>query len=384
VSVLRETKADWTARQRKKEADAQAAAANAAIATASGTDTKAGDKDKDGKKVDVTNAVKLNTNGAGAPVFDPGDTFKPPHTELAPTIAAKKISDAALCLIWVNNDCEIATLDEKYLRLNGTIDQATHEWHVTDRAKLDSLLQSAEAGARQGIAFAQKAEVDPSVLAMIYERGSYLRIQTDDASALEALRQYWRCALLGNMCWQLAHAHKAQPVDLSKEDAPDDKTTDKNKEKDKDKDKAKPTEAAASDKDKSNKDSQKKAPAPPPSNAEVTVTPSPVNEAITPAPPRALPVVEDTPPNPPTPPAPPVPVPAPTPVAAPAPAPSTAITAPAPAVIDESNIPVAHVAKMEDYGPVGTNPVTNVPPQTPQPPRASQAPKSDNSDGNSF
>jgi hypothetical protein len=387
VGVLRETQTDWIARQRKKEIDAQAAATAAAASptpTPTGTDSKSGD----GKNTDVKSAVKLNSNGAGAPVFDPGDTFKPPHTELAPTLAAKKISDASLCLIWVNNDCEIATLDEKYLRLNGAVDPATHEWHVADRAKLDSLLQSAEAGARQGIAFAQKAEIDPSVLAMIYERGSYLRIQTDDASALEALRQYWRCALLGNMCWQLAHTHKAQAVDLTKEDgAPDDKTAGKDdktasKDKDKDADKSKPVEAAASDKDKGDKGAattkaqDKSAPAS--TNSEVVVAPPlpPVappatNEVETPAPPRALPVVEEVAPNPP---APPTPAPAPTPTPAPS---ATAENPPAP--INEDNIPVAHVAKMEDYGPVGTSPVaapvTNAPPQTPQPPR------SDNADG---
>jgi hypothetical protein len=71
----------------------------------------------------------------------------------------------------------------------------------------------AEIGARHGIAFAEKAEIDPSVLAMIYERAAHQRIQGDDASALDALRNYWRCALLGNVCWQLAHTPKAQPVD---------------------------------------------------------------------------------------------------------------------------------------------------------------------------
>jgi hypothetical protein len=86
---------------------------------------------------------------------------------------------------------------------------------VKDRAKLDALLQMAEIGARHGIAFAQKAEIDPSVLAMIYEKAAQQRAQNDDAAALDSLRNYWRCALLGNVCWQLAHTPKAQPVDLS-------------------------------------------------------------------------------------------------------------------------------------------------------------------------
>ncbi len=171
--------------------------------------------------------ASTDTNSDGAPVkpdasgaagsevgFDPGTTYLPPHTAVVATTTVKKISDPALCLIWVNHDCEIATLAEKYLRLSGTMDPGTHEWHVKDRAKLDAMLQTAEVGARRGIAFAEKAELDPSVLAMIYERAAHQRVQTDDNAALDALRNYWRCALLGNMCWQLAHTHKAQPVDL--------------------------------------------------------------------------------------------------------------------------------------------------------------------------
>jgi hypothetical protein len=205
VNVLRQVKSDWDSHQRKKENDAQ----NAAPPAAPGA----------GSAPASTNAapVKLNSNAPDSAVgFDPGNTYLPPHTIVA-TTDAKKLSDVALCLIWANHDCEIATLDEKYLRLNGTVDPATHDWHVKDHAKLDALLQMADIGARHGIAFAAKAEIDPSILAMIYERAAHMRVENDDASALDALRNYWRCALLGNVCWQLAHTPKAQPVDLSKE-----------------------------------------------------------------------------------------------------------------------------------------------------------------------
>jgi len=204
VNVLRQVKADWDSHLRKKESEAEAAANTQA--SASPASPAASDN----------GAVKLNANAsAGTVGFDPGDTYRPPHTILVSTDAAKKLSDVALCLIWVNHDCEIATLDEKYLRLSGTMDPSTHEWRVKDRGKLDALLQMAEIGARHGIAFAEKAEIDPSVLAMIYEKAAHERIEGDDASALDALRNYWRCALLGNVCWQLAHTPKAQPVDLS-------------------------------------------------------------------------------------------------------------------------------------------------------------------------
>jgi hypothetical protein len=205
VNVLRQVKSDWDSHQRKKENDAQDDTTSSAAAAGSAPAS--------------TNAapIKLNSNAPDSAVgFNPGDTYKPPHTEVV-AADAKKISDVALCLIWANHDCEIATLDEKYLRLNGTIDPATRDWHVKDPAKLDSLLQMADIGARHGIAFAAKAEIDPSILAMIYERAAHERIENDDVSGLDSLRNYWRCALLGNVCWQLAHTPKAQPVDLSKE-----------------------------------------------------------------------------------------------------------------------------------------------------------------------
>jgi hypothetical protein len=192
INVLRETKNAWDARQRKKELDTAAPVA-----------------------VPADGATKLNASATSNVGFDPGNTYAPPHTVLVPTTPQKKLSDVAACLVWVNNDCEISALDEKYLQLGGTVDPVTHEWHMKDRAKLDALLQMADVGARQGIAFAEKAEIDTSVLDMIYEKASQLRIENDEASALDALRNYWRCALLGNMCWQLAHTHKAQPVDLA-------------------------------------------------------------------------------------------------------------------------------------------------------------------------
>jgi hypothetical protein len=345
INVLRETKAAWDARQRKKEMDAAAPVALPADA-----------------------ATKLNASATTNVGFDPGNTYGAPHTVLVPTGPVKKLSDAAACLVWVDNDCEIATLDEKYLRLDGTIDPVTHEWQVKDRSKLDALVQSAESGARQGIAFADKAEVDTSVLDMIYEEASQLRIQGNDRSALEALRNYWRCALLGNMCWQLAYAHKAQPVDLTGGDKtkpadkaddkkPDDKTTTQTADKTSE-EKAKPPEktsgtVAATSSKISNDDKTHEppkalpaddtntvvtpapaiAPAPPP---ETVASGPPTNAPDTAAPPRALPVTDDssTPP----------PAPAPTtntpPVAAPAPSAETG---------DAANIPVAPIARTEDY-----------------------------------
>jgi hypothetical protein len=419
VNVLRQAKADWDAHQRKKESDAEAAANTPAASAPPGA-----------------GPVKLDANApasaTGAVGFDPGDTYRPPHTIVATAAAAKKLSDAALCLIWVNNDCEIATLDEKYLRLSGTMDPSTHEWRVKDRGKLDALLQMAELGARHGIAFAEKAEIDPSVLAMIYETAGRQRLQGDDASALDALRNYWRCALLGNVCWQLAHTPKAQPVDLSSIPAAEKKTD---------------ATASANADDKTKNDNSANATSSPTSSTNTVVVVNPTdgqtttNEIVTPiapssatdtvvtvnppvapvatneiaipvAPPAAtnaevvvnppvasiatneivIPVAPiatnqaNNPAPPPTPPVPPVanasttnstspptlPIP---------PAPPTA-PPPAPAVTasndtNDASIPVAPIAKVEDYAGSAAPPATNAAPVGPIPPST----KSDNADG---
>ncbi|MDB4793636.1 hypothetical protein OAG63_01230 [Methylacidiphilales bacterium] len=387
MRVLRETKAAWDDRQRKKQIESAQAAETPASA--------------------ANGPVKIDATTTAPVGFDPGNTYAPPHTALVPTAPVKKLSDAALCLIWANDDCEIATLDEKYLRLSGVIDPVTHEWQMKDRAKLDELLESAELGARRGIAFAEKVEVDPSVLAMIYEKAAHLRIQGDDASALDALRNYWRCALLGNMCWQLAHARKAEAVDLADKDKsdknddkkPDDKQPAKQDDKPKtsnetastgDKDKDKEKTSATTNSSPSNEAAKSSSPAP--VNPAVIVTPSgtaqPDNTPSAPPPPPAAPAIADTKPAPSVAPAAPpstnseATVPA-------APATSSpntnseanvpaAPTASPPDTNSEANIPVAPIAKPGDYtagdtdtnAPPATNaaPVTNAAPPTKPPP----------------
>ena len=354
VSILREAKADWDARQHKKELEAATAAANAATSGSSAT-------------------TKPGTSGGTALVgFDPGNTFAPPHTVLISGGSGKKLSGVASCLVWVNHDCEIAMLDEKYLRLSGTIDPATREWHVKDRAKLDALLQLAEAGARHGIAFAEKAKIDASVLEMIYEKAGHLRIQDDDASALEALRHYWRCALLGNMCWQLAHGLKASSTDMAhaaSADAggkkaaqegdgkkPDDKIASKTDDKTKPAGSVAATEKIPADSgQKGQAEKIEKIPSPPPAvtNDTLVVNPPPAPDQ-TKAPPRALPVTEDTGTN-----SAPQPAPPPPPVA------STGTTG-------EPDIPVAPVAKTEDY--TGGDSATPTPPHTNAAPVVNPAP----------
>jgi hypothetical protein len=246
VNVLREEQGDWNSRVRRKANDAAAAAAMAPASTnaapADATNNAAA------VAASATNSVPLQSTPANAtnngPVgFDPGNAYAPPHTVVESNAEPKnKLSDVAQCLIWVNTDCEIATLDEKYLRLTGTVDPATHIWHVKDRTQLETLLQLAENGAQEGSAFAQQALVNPDIFAMILERASYLRQHGDDSNALAGLREYWRCALLGNMCWQLAHTHKAAAVDLSAETGGGKKSN---------KDKKTAEKGAVADKDKS-------------------------------------------------------------------------------------------------------------------------------------
>ncbi len=392
VSVMKETEADWNARVRKRD---NLAAAAAAAAAANPSD----DVPVPSSTADGTNAapVKLNSNSTSTDVsFDPGGTYVPPHTVAISATPTKRVSDVALCLIWVNNDCEIATLDEKYLRLNGVIDPVTHEWKVKDRSKLDDLLQSAEAGAQQGIALAEKADVDSSVLGMIYERASYLRIQDDDSAALDGLRHYWRCALLGNLCWQLAHTRKAQPVDLgaapaapaSGPAAQAPKTTPAPAVATKPNKPANPIVSAANQATAELIGQQPPAPAPTPAptpTGPIASLPpvAPVAHDGTNTPPRALPVQEETAPAPQEAPAPPTPAPPAPPAprrALPVVMPAT--TTPVPPKTQptdaEANIPTAPIAKQEDYSGGGqTPPTTNAAPVKPTP----SAPVHDNADG---
>ena len=180
-------------------------------------------------------------------------TLRRARWSTAPPQPKRSWSDVAQCLIWVNTDCEIETLDAKYLRLTGTLDPATREWHVKDRSQLDALLQLAQGRGGAGNRLClEQAQVDPSIFSMILERAGYLRLHGDDSSALDGLRNYWRCALLGNMCWQLAHTRKAAAVDLSAETPPDKDAKKKDSEKD--------SEANAADKDESaDKDADKTA-----------------------------------------------------------------------------------------------------------------------------
>jgi len=238
VNVLRDEKEQWAQRQRLR---LNAAPVVTPPVTNSNASVSVGPSD--GSAPATNNAPEAATSLVAtnsAPVgFDYGNAYGPPPAEVEGNTPqqpqAPKLSDVAQCLIWVNTDCEIASLDQKYLRLGGAFDSTTHDWHVKDRSKLDTLMQLSETGALQGSAFAEQAQVDPSVFGMILERATYLRLHGDDSNALAGLRNYWRCALLGNMCWQLAHTHKAAAVDLSAEAGGDKK--DKGKEKASDQDK---------------------------------------------------------------------------------------------------------------------------------------------------
>ncbi|MDD5260782.1 MAG: hypothetical protein PHD76_02940 [Methylacidiphilales bacterium] len=140
--------------------------------------------------------------------FTPGDGYDTPKAPVPP-LPVSSLSDAARCLSWVNEYCEIAMLDQKYLHLGGSFDANTFEWKVADRVALENMLQFADLGARRGISFAESAGLDTSILVLIYEAGSNLRASEDNNLRLEGLRQYWRCALLGSMCGQLSFASRA-------------------------------------------------------------------------------------------------------------------------------------------------------------------------------
>jgi len=356
VNVLRQIKAGWDAHQRRQEADS-ASASDEAASTNSVAQPAA--------PVELNSHAPMTSAG-----FDPGDTYRPPSAIVAPSSSAKKLSDPALCLIWVNHDCEIATLDEKYLRLGGAMDPATHEWKMKDHAKLEALLQMAEIGARRGIMFAAKTGIDPSVLAMIYEKAAHQRTRGSDASSLDALRNFWRCALLGNMCWQLAHTHKAEPVDLTALNVPDSKGKKADK-------KSAPAPAGTPAPVTSTGTATASAPSAPAASTNTVVTVNPqggapqTTQVVTPAP---TPVPAPAPPLAPAPtPAPSVAVKVPAPAATPAPEPVTPVPAPAPVAHEDANIPVAPIAKTEDLA--NANPPAPTPAPAPVPsPAPSVAP----------
>jgi hypothetical protein len=386
VNVLKQEKADWDAHERRK---VEPAAADTTVAPKDAAPPSADQK---------ADSVKPNSGNSEPALFDPGNTYHPPNTAVVTSSASRKLSDAAACLIWVDHDCEIATLDEKYLRLNGAMDPVTHDWKIKDRAKLDSLLQMAEIGARRGISFASNTGIDSSVLAMIYEKAANQRTRGTEAASLDSLRNFWRCALLGNMCWQLAHTRKAEAVDLSKL-APDDGGKPAKKGDKKSKTESK-TETAQTGTDSASTNAT--ASTPPATNAPdattntvVAVTPqgdATVKQNVTVTTPSTAPPADVPTPVPDTPqpvPAPPTPAPASEPVSVPAPSeakadqpPATqAVTPPPPpatprgpvvlpspspaptAVANDvpANVPVAPIARPDDSAPATNSDVPAVP-----------------------
>lgn len=140
--------------------------------------------------------------------FRPGAAYQPPKAAI-PKAPVDELSDVARCMMWVNGYCETALLEQKYIRLGGELDVATQRWTLANEPILQSLLQSADRAARRGIALADDIGMESDLLAMIYERGTFLRYTKNDSLRLEGLKQLWRCGLLGNLAWQFGSTPKA-------------------------------------------------------------------------------------------------------------------------------------------------------------------------------
>lgn len=140
--------------------------------------------------------------------FRPGAAYQPPRPAI-PKAPVEELSDAARCMMWVNGYCETALLEQKYIRLGGEFDEVAQRWTLSNEAILQSLLQSADSAARRGIALADDIGMESDILAMIYERGNFLRYTKDDSLRLEGLKQLWRCGLLGSLAWQFGSTPKA-------------------------------------------------------------------------------------------------------------------------------------------------------------------------------
>lgn len=146
--------------------------------------------------------------------FFPGEGYSTPKPP-TPVIPQRQLSETAQSLAWVNDYVELATLDEKYRRLGVSFEANTQGWRMEDRAALQNLLQVAEWNARRGMAQARSIGIDTTVLALIYESASTLRTSEDSGMMLEGLRQYWRCAMLGNLSWQLGSLPRAMAESLN-------------------------------------------------------------------------------------------------------------------------------------------------------------------------
>lgn len=155
--------------------------------------------------------------------FVPGSAYAPPTSPVPPPVV-QNLSDTRRTLNWVNEFCEVAILEQKYLGPGGVFEPTSLEWKNSNRAALQGLLQRADLDARQGIAFVEKIGIDPAILILIYERATFLRNTGEDLDKLDALRHFWRCSLLGNFCWQLINNTRI-PVPPTPAPAPTDVIT---------------------------------------------------------------------------------------------------------------------------------------------------------------
>ncbi len=152
--------------------------------------------------------------------FTPGFGYQedPAGARHAPPVD-RDMSPSADCLSWVNTLCEIEALRAKYLVMDGVFDTGSARWLLRSDALLERMIQSAEAGSRRGVGFLQKIGVNPAILQLIHERGDGMRHRIDADDRIEALRQYWRCSLLGSLCWQLTLPAPEPSVPAAESDA---------------------------------------------------------------------------------------------------------------------------------------------------------------------
>jgi len=150
--------------------------------------------------------------------FVPGPAYAPPKPAI-PSTPPETLSDVARCLTWVNQFCELEILERKYLHLDAEFQPRTQDWKIKDDVALQKMARFAEGAAREGIASAQRAQIQPLILALIYEKASYLSDSPKEDDRLEGLRQYWRCRLLGELCHQL-RSEKKGPNEPEPQPAP--------------------------------------------------------------------------------------------------------------------------------------------------------------------
>lgn len=128
--------------------------------------------------------------------FNPGTAYLP--TSKRKLTSSSLLNDSVRCFFLINICCELSLIAENRIWPGGKLGESSD-----GEQALKTLLDAANRSARSSMAQALKGGVDLSILACIHERARDLSLKSSRSSKLEALREFWRCDLLGKTYSQL-------------------------------------------------------------------------------------------------------------------------------------------------------------------------------------